>query len=460
MNFWNEQKIKEALPDARLYNIPPNWTASGLVIWHDNIVDDAIILIRRTGEKRGILPKKIPELLHQVSAIMTTNATEFFKYNKPIIEIPANSSNAIINLARYIRSNFTGKVCAITGSSGKSTTTQLVYDVLASKYKTNANLNKFNTSWGISWNMTLFNPNADYWVIETSLGGGMSRNSAITKPDYAVITNIAPVHLKEGMSIRDIANEKSHIFNSMKENSTAILYSETNYFELLKNSAKFKNLNIITFGESENADIKIHQEEHCSGFIINGKKYLFEGQTFADHILLDMAAACAIGLSEKLSPEEILSVLKDFKPIEGRGETFTIKLSDNKTFNLTDESYNANPISMQAAIEGFGNLHPKENKILILGDMAECGPESAKYHAKIAEPIRKIKPSKIILCGKDIKNLYEEIKNQFECHYFDNINEMNNNLQELIDNNSFVMVKSSHSSLLYETVNFLKKAGV
>lgn len=459
MNFWTQEKIKEALPNAKLINFPIGWTGKGLVIWHDNIEDNVITLIRREGETRGVNPQLVPNYLNQISAIMTTNAEEFLQYNKPVIEIQGNTSDAIISMARYIRKHYKGIVAAVTGSAGKTTTTRILYNLLASKYTTSANTNKFNTTWGLSWNMTCFDINAKYWVIETSLGGGMSRNSAITKPHYAIITNIAPVHLKDGMTIANVAEEKAKIFNSMQQDSIAILWKEAECFDILYNAAKYKGLKIITFGESVNCDIQVISAAQ-NYFIVNGQICSLGTKVFAKHILLDMAATLAVALNEGMSIDECMTVLKEFTPIEGRGALTDIKLSENTTIHVIDEAYNANPLSMKAAIESFYKLYANKNKVLILGDMAECGDKSSVYHQNIATTIRTGKPQKIILCGKEIKVLYDEIKDEYDTIYFENVTQLNSNIISLLKNKDYVLIKSSNSSGLHTTTELLEKAGL
>ena len=274
MNFWNEAKLKEALPGVKTYNFPAEWSSSGIVIWQDNFEPGNMILARGENETRGIILKKNTDLIQDCAAIAAVKPMEYFKYNKPIIELVTGSSDALIQMARYIRKFFSGKVISVTGSCGKSTTTQMIVNILSGKYKVNSNIkSKANTTWGIAWNMTKFGIDDDYWVIETSLGGGMSRNSAGTKPDYAIITNVAPVHLTKNMQLSDIAEEKSRIFNSMKENSTAIIYKEMEYYDIVEKAAKFKNLNIITFGESADADIRIISDGE-NKFLADGNTYV------------------------------------------------------------------------------------------------------------------------------------------------------------------------------------------
>ena len=459
MNFWNENNIKEALGNVRTYNFPSDWSANGMVIWHKNFEPDNMVLIRSKGENKGIVPEALTNIVNDSSAIITRNSAEYFKYNKPIIEYTGNNSNVIINLARYIRKFFKGKVIGITGSSGKSTTTKMLVDILSSKYKVSSNVSsKANTTWGIAWNMTRFRVDDDYWIIETALGGGMSRNSAVIKPDYAIVTNVAPVHITGTMELKDIAEEKSKIFNSMNEGSPAVIYRGMSYFNIVKEFAEYKGLKVITFGEEDDADIRIVSDNGINKFIIDGQEYILGSNLVGRHILLDMAAALGVVKETNFKIEDAIEVLRNFKTLEGRGEEFEVVFSDNKSIVVIDESYNANPLSMAAAITAFGYKYPNYNKLLVLGDMAECGQDSEKYHREISISIDKIKPSKILLCGKDIKYLYEEIKDRYDVNLYENIDDLYEGLEASISDGDYIMVKSSHSSNMYKIIEKLKES--
>lgn len=459
MNFWNEDNLREALPYAKFYNFPENWSGSGIIIWHENFIEDSMVLVRGEKESRGVLLGKSKDILEKCSAIVASNPAPFFKYNRPIIQIPSQkNSDTLIDLARQIRGKFQGKVIDITGSSGKTTTTKMILDIFSSKYKVNSNVeNKANTTWGISWNMTCFNPDDDYWVIETSLGGGVARNSAITKPHYALVMNVAPVHLTGDMQLIDVAKEKSRIFHAMKEGGTAIIYRGMEYFDVILEAAKFKNLKIITFGESEDADVQVITNEDGNFFKFDGNTFKLGSEQIGKHILLDMAATLAVVKEEKFDIEEALNILRNFSALSGRGETFTSKLDDNRTITVVDESYNANPLSMNMAIKAFTEKYQDSNRVLILGDMAECGSNVVEYHRNIAQIVDYCKPKKVFLCGKEIRALFEDIKNSFECFYYEDLNALNKNLFNHIDDGDVILLKSSHSTKLHKIVTDLKQ---
>lgn len=453
MKFWTEEKIKEAICDCTLHNFPQGWTSNGLRIWHTDFVDESMALVRAGQEKRGILKDKLDSVLDKISAIVTTAPEEFSHYGKPVVELEVDPGDAILMFAKYIRKFFNGKVIDITGSSGKSTTTKMLYDLLKDR-GASANLCQANTSWGISWNMSNFNIEDNYWVIETSLGGGIARNSKITQPDYAIITNVAPVHLREDQQLSDIALEKSKVFTAMEEGDYAILYNETAHYDIIENAAKAKKLNIITFGKKD-ADIKINCGTENS-FEIEGKTYKLNDTPTPEHIMLDMAAALAVVYLEKLDIAEAVEKLTHFQSLAGRGEAFSGKISPDKTIHVIDESYNANPLSMKAALEGFKKIIGDASSVLIIGDMSEGGSDTKKQHLELEKTIREVNPSRILLCGQEVKALWNVLKLDYPGAYYEKVELLNKELAGWLKNGDNVFVKASHSIGLYKLVNVLK----
>lgn len=445
MDFWNLEKIKEAVGELKTYNFPQNWTASGLRIWHENFKNNNMILMREEGEERGALKKNIDQILPKISAFVTTNAQNYLSYEKPVIEVK-DTNKLIVDLGKYIRNFYDGKIIAITGSSGKSTTTRMLYDALF-EYGACANLTQENTVHGISWHLTNFSLDVKYWVIESSIGRG-----AMTIPDIAIVTNVAPVHLAKNQTIEDIARAKAKTFDTMAEGKTAIIYRETDCFNIFENAAKNKGLKIITVGESEGVDVKIDGNSIC----IFNNEYSLGTEFIPKHLVIDMALAltAVYVLGEDIN--SAVKVLTDFKSLSGRGETFEGKIQPDKAITLIDESYNANPLSMKATIEAFGEKYSDKNKVLILGDMAEGGINALKQHLDLVNTIRNVSPNKILLLGENMKEVWDMIKTDYRGEFFNDVTELNKSILQWISNGDCVFVKSSHSVGLYKTVNVIK----
>ena len=445
MDFWNLERIKEAAGELKTYNFPENWSATGLRIWHEAFRDRNMIVMREEGEERGAFKKNIGSILPQISAFVTSNAENYLSYGKPVIEVK-DTNKFIVDLGKYIRSHFNGKIIAITGSSGKSTTTRMLYDALY-EYGACANLTQENTVHGISWHMTNFSTEVKYWVIESSIGRG-----AMTIPDIAIVTNVAPVHLAKNQTIEDIARAKARTFDTMTEGKTAILCKETECFNIFENAAKAKNLNIITVGLTDDCDVRVTGNT----IRIYDREYSLGEEFIPKHLKIDMALALAAVYTLKEDVGAAVEVLTKFQSLTGRGETFTGKIQPNRTITLVDESYNANPLSMKATLEAFGEKYKDKNKVLILGDMAEGGQNTLKQHLELIPVIQNVKPEKILLTGETMKEVWDMIKPEFKGEYFGNVMDLNKSLLQWIADGDCVFVKSSHSGGLYKTVNVIK----
>lgn len=446
MNFWNKENIQEALGNCKLYNLPENWSASGFRIWHTDLSNNDVVILRSPGETKGAVKQNILPFLDKISAIMCTNYENFKDLNLPVIEIE-DVTKALFSLGRYIRRSYKGTVIALTGSAGKSTTTRMIYDTVE-EYGADANLNLANTLIAICWNMTTFDITKKYWVIESSIGNGYA-----AFPDIAVVTNLAAVHLKEGQTIEGMARGKSKIFATMLPGKTAVLNRDMECYEIFEAAAKQKNLNIITYGKQDGVDVKILPDKYALQ-MKEGDVYDISQHYIPEYLLYDIAAAIAVSNVLNLPVEQSVEKLKNFKSLKGRGETTNLTF-EGKNITLVDEAFNANPLSMSATIEAFGKNYDK-NKVLFLGEMTEGGDKAAEYHLALVDIIRNAQPSRVIFCGEEMKNIYDVLQNDFECYYFENITKLMPEFKKFISDNANVFVKSSHATGLHKIVDSLK----
>ena len=224
------------------------------------------------------------------------------------------------------------------------------------------------------------------------------------------------------------------------------------YYDVVERAAKKKNLRIITFGESEDSDIRVLIGSRNS-LNIFGRLYAFNDSPTPRHILLDAAIVAGIVYSLGLSIEEAIEKLREFNAIVGRGQVTEGNIDSAHKITMVDESFNANPLSMKFSLEGFNRLYgSKENKLLILGDMAEGGPETLKQHLYLFKYIEEIKPSRVLLCGEQMANLWDLVNNAYDGAYYRSVNELLPDVLNWIKNDDYIFIKASHSIELFKVV--------
>lgn len=450
---WTKENLLKALPYSKIYNMPDDYTSGGVFVTPVNAGDNKICALRKENETAGMALTAFKTFSEKfnIPAVMCTDYESFNHINLPIIEV-SDIPKALYDMACFVRDSYRGKVIAITGSAGKSTTTGICYDALKS-YGADGNINKANTVFGLSWNMTDYDIDVPYWVNEVSLNKGMYPSARLLRPDVAVITNVAPVHLKADESVETVAELKSRIFTNMDEGGYAVLNKDMAYFDIAFSVAQVKRLNIITFGQGKDADIQVFVNESACGLIIGGKILEISKYPLPVHILLDMGAVAGVLTSLGLPVD--VNVFKSFKPLPGRGTILRGKVDENSAVLIMDESYNANPLSMKMTLEGFNSLYAhKENKILILGDMSEGGVETINQHKSLAKTVLDISPSKVILVGEYMTVLYYELKNKLDVSYYSGVEALLNDITSYLSGDNYIFVKGSHSVGLDNVVRF------
>jgi UDP-N-acetylmuramyl pentapeptide synthase len=285
----------------------------------------------------------------------------------------------------------------------------------------------------------------------------MYPSAKMLHPDIAVITNVAPVHMNKNATLKTVAQIKARIFTDMQKGSSAVLYNEMAHFDCVKELAMEKELNIITFGQNEFADVQVVIDDGY-GFKFDGKYYEYSRYPVPLAVLLDMAAV--VGVFKGLGlpcDEDLLNSFRNFKPMAGRGLILCGKFSENCNVTVMDESYNANPLSMKVTLDGFAALFKnKENKMLILGDMLECGEDAIKYHKELAQNVKNVQASRVLFVGEWMKYLYDELKVDLNCRYYESVEQVIEEIGDLLLPDDYIFVKGSHSVGLDKLVKFFE----
>ena len=357
-----------------------------------------------------------------------------------------NTKETLCKIASYLVGEVSPKIIAITGSNGKTTTKEMVANILYQHYPKNEILvTKGNLNNDIGLPLTLFNLKKNHTIVVLEMG--MNHQDEITKlckiapPDIAVITNIGEAHLENFSSKNGIAKAKKEILLGAKKNGIAILPRDDVYFNYLKSDCLY--LRCISFGINKNSNIRLDLSSKV--LTVDEEKINIESSLLGKENLMNMAAAVSVANALELPTETIIKGMKTIDSIEGRLE---VKITASN-IKIIDDTYNSNPSSMMMAIDVLNQF--KQKKILIVGDMAELGPLSKKYHTDIGHYILEKNIDLVMGIGNMTKYLIDVLgtKGLWYPSKEDLLNETN----KILKKDTVVLVKGSRFMRMEQIVD-------
>lgn len=352
-------------------------------------------------------------------------------------------------LAIHRRSSFPGSVVAITGSVGKTTTKNILNDVLKESHNLFVGARSFNTKKMIV-NQVLALENEDVAVFEMSRTASLP-GSRITKPNVAVLTAITESHLGAVSSTEEIVKLKSRIFRGLSENGVAIINRQIPHFNMAFKIAKKYTDNVITYGDRK-GDFKLLSYVQSRGLVkvdLKGVKLSFKLSLEGRHNAINSLAVLAVIHALGFKVEDYLGLFNKIAPVDGRGAKSSIYLGARK-LNLINDAFNANPLSMNASLSSFANSKVSGRKILCLGDMLELGELSSQLHAQLLNSVVSVNPDKVYLVGECMSSLWAILPNEIKGGHFMKLEHLSNALYcDSLDGDT-VLFKSSNGTGLYK----------
>lgn len=392
------------------------------------------------------------------SASLTAKSINTNKYEKPVILVE-DTKIAFHRLANYYRSKFDIPFIAVTGSSGKTTTKDMIYSVLSKKYnvlKTEGNLNN-----EIGLPITLFKLNKTHQIAIVEMGmsdfGEIRKLKNIANPNIAVYTNIGVAHIEKLGSRENILKAKSELIEDFGNGNSIVINSDDDMLRKLLNST---NSEYITYG-IKSGDFKAYNIRNIENGIsyninLNGEPTEINLSVPGEHNVYNSLAAICIGSKFGVNKEDIKEALKNFLP--GKMRLNIINLNEIK---LIDDSYNANPSSMKAAIsvlKGFKN----GRKIAVLGNMLELGEYSNTGHKDVGKFVKNSNIDILITVGDQAKMIANGAKETgmaddkiFICD--DNTSAIKT-LKKIIEKNDIILVKGSRGMGMEKIVKYLQES--
>lgn len=370
----------------------------------------------------------------------------------------SSTQRALRDLARWYKSRFNIPFIGVTGSVGKTTTKDMVAAVLGEHYKVLKTEGNFNNEIGLPLTLLRLNHTHEICVIEMGMDhfGEIDCLSGIVEPDVAVITNIGDAHIENLGSRENILKAKCEIFNHLKPGGLAVLNGDD---ELLTTLRGKKDVSIVWCGRDDSCDYR------ASDIVSDGESVIrckvdtpnnhcdVEIPALGDHMIYPALVAGAIGEYYGLSQEEIVRGILHFAPTKMRMNI--LRRADGIT--ILNDTYNANPQSMRAAIEVLSTGKAK-TKIAVLGDMFELGPLAPALHAGVGECVARSGIDCLVCAGELSKYIADaaEANGMTEVYWRPNKKEALTVLEQVVKPNCTVLVKASRGMAFEEIVEFLK----
>ena len=380
-------------------------------------------------------------------------------HDKEVVVYKVNDTvEALGRLAKYYRSKMIGavQVIAVTGSNGKTTVREMIHHVLNTKYNSSRSPKNFNNAIGVPLSIMAVEHDQDYAVIEigTNTPGEIHYLSQIAQPDIAAITSISPTHLAGLKTLDGVCAEKTSIVSGLKKGGTVVCCSSApDAISRLQHG----NHKIVTFG--------LNRESHVHAVNIRTKSdgsVTFETNDRCEitlpipgkHNVSNALAALAVCRRMDITTEQFAEAIKSFNAVGGR-----LKIEKAGELTIVDDSYNANPSSMAAALDVLDELEGSR-RIFCCGDMGELGPQEKDMHHKLGDTIALSKTDILITAGplskETAQTAIEAGMSSNNVFSFDDSNQAAEKLMEIVKADDIILAKGSRTMKMENVVRQLK----
>ena len=372
---------------------------------------------------------------------------------------------ALERLGRAARARASAQVVAVTGSVGKTSAKEMLRVALAKAGPTHASAASYNNHWGVPLTLSRLPADARFAVVEIGMNhaGEITPLATMARPHVALVTTIAPVHIEHLGSIEAIADAKAEIFSGLEPNGAAILDRDAPQFSRLERAARARGARVLSFGAGAQNDARLIEAAEQDGKTrvrarVLGRELDFRlgapGAHMARNALGVLLAVGALGADLGRAA----AALAEFAPQKGRGERFTLQ-SPSGPFTIIDESYNANPASMRAALALLGATRPGAGgrRIAVIGDMLELGPGGAEMHAALADALSEHRVDLVFGAGPLTRALFDAAPAPMRAAWAERSRDILGPLADALRGGDVVMVKGSNGSRMGPVVAALRE---
>lgn len=397
-------------------------------------------------------------------AVVAQSERDRFPADAPLLVVPEVLA-ALGDLAGAARARTSAGIVAVTGSVGKTGTKEALRLVLADQGATHASAASYNNHWGVPLSLALLPERARFGVFEIGMNhaGEITPLTRLVRPQVAIVTAVAPVHLEFFPSVEAIADAKAEIFLGLEPGGAAVINRDSPHYERLAARARAAGARIVGFGAHEAAEARLlkcalQADRSTVSARILGHEVSYRlgapGRHVVENSLAVLAAAALLGADLALAA----LALAELKPPKGRGERIALALPGGEAL-LIDESYNANPISMRAALALLGQVPMRGlgRRIAVLGDMLELGAQGEALHRGLAEAVLENHVDLVFCCGPLMRALWEALPSERRGGYAETSAALEAEVLGTVQDGDVVMVKGSLGSRMGPIVKALQR---
>jgi UDP-N-acetylmuramoyl-tripeptide--D-alanyl-D-alanine ligase len=398
-------------------------------------------------------------------AVVAASQREKFAADAPLLVVD-DVLGGLIELARAARGRLGGRVVAVTGSVGKTSTKEALLRVFSAQGRTHASVASFNNHWGVPLSLARAPAASDFAVFEIGMNhaGEIEPLVRLVRPHIAIITTVEPVHLEFFSGVEAIADAKAEIFSGLEPDGAVVLNRDNAQFDRLRQRAeKLGIARIVSFGADAKSDarlIDVSLHPACSAVHadILGHDVTYKLGMPGRHMAMNSLAVLAAAELAGADLARAGLTLSQVQPAAGRGVRRALEVKNGEA-TLIDESYNANPASMTAALNVLGQaaVGRQGRRIAVLGDMLELGPAGADLHRGLHEAVKANGIDLVFCCGPLMRNLWDALSSGKRGGYAGSSAELESQVVVAVRSGDVIMVKGSLGSRMKTIVNALEK---
>jgi UDP-N-acetylmuramoyl-tripeptide--D-alanyl-D-alanine ligase len=410
------------------------------------------------------------------AAALVSRVPEGVAADAPLLVVP-DVQKALEALGRAARARFRGRVVAVTGSVGKTSTKEMLRSVLGAHGSVHAAEKSYNNHWGVPLTLVRMPRGADFAVIEIGMNapGEIAPLSRMARPHVAMVTTVAPAHLAAFESIEGIAEEKASIFDGLEPYGVAVYHGDLAVSPILQARASRPTWRRVSFGEDPSTHHRITEitvRDACTVVqgLIAGTHVLYKVMAPGRHFGVNAMGVLAVADALRLDRAQTLTGLGQWQAGAGRGARERVLLDPvdpDAVLELIDDSYNANPASLAAALEVLAAAQPRNGvgrirrgrRIAYLGDMKELGLTEVARHKAVADLPAMAAIDLVHCTGPLMRHLWDALPEVKRGRCCETAAEMVGHLASELDAGDVVLVKGSLSVGLGRVVDAIRKMG-